>query len=154
MTSECGTDEDILTFNILPLYGDSRKIDRNKFFGVVMARDKQVDFLRPLIRERLSPNTYYNVPSNELFLFKLNDQVTTKNIDYYLSSNNLNVDKMEPLELISKYFPKDEFGSKEHIHIIMRKNLHNFVRSSENYGVEEVMLNLVLSKNLRPGIGH
>ncbi|CAG8750023.1 3874_t:CDS:1, partial [Rhizophagus irregularis] len=119
MASVRRIDEDILTFNILSLYGDSQKIDRNKLFGVMMVRDKQVDFLRPLIRERLSPNSYYNVLSNELVLFKLNDQVTTKNINYYLSSNNLNVDKMEPLELISKYFSKDEFGSKEHIHIIV-----------------------------------
>ncbi|CAB4489028.1 unnamed protein product [Rhizophagus irregularis] len=133
MASVRRIDEDILTFNILSLYGDSQKIDRNKLFGVMMVRDKQVDFLRPLIRERLSPNSYYNVLSNELVLFKLNDQVTTKNINYYLSSNNLNVDKMEPLELISKYFPKDEFGSKEHIHIIVSCMQQEFLKISNKY---------------------
>ncbi|PKB96665.1 hypothetical protein RhiirA5_367691 [Rhizophagus irregularis] len=111
----------------------SQKIDRNKLFGVVMARDKQVDFLRPLIRQRLiSPNTY-NVPSNKLFFFKLSDQITTKNIDYYLFSKNFNVDKMEPLELILKYFPKDEFSSKKHIHIIVSCMQQEFLKISNKY---------------------
>ncbi|PKB99518.1 hypothetical protein RhiirA5_366367, partial [Rhizophagus irregularis] len=81
-----------------------------------MVRDKQVDFLRPLIRERL---------------------ITTKNIDYYLSSNNLNMDKMEPLELMLKYFPKDEFSSKEHVHIIVSCMQQEFLKISNKYYLDQ-----------------
>lgn len=127
MTNVQTTDE-VFSFNILPLYSEERNVNSYLTFGLKFYKDEQCTFLQPLIKKRLMPNPVYAaVPSNELLLFKLHDQIRPENIEYYLKENDLDVKRLNPMKSISTYFDKDISLNKEHIHIIVSTMQQSFL---------------------------